>query len=306
VLRNCSLVCRAWVPRSHARLYEIISLRTPQAALDLCTKAVEDQSIFDDTGYYDMRLCPCWDEFAAKAERYPHLIQHVRVLCIRMSSLKSQGSLDAWVSSLPLKLASLELPNLTWLQFFHGHLRPPTMFFLMLRQLSQITRLTLDKVVFQSVGDLRRMLCSLHNLKELDISALVWTNFNSELTPDEFDRLGEPIRITAPIRSRLRTLSMEYRELEDTPKVMDPRTFVFHIWLITSGIISELQSLTLRDGLLGPRFRLYSFMVRACGSTLHSLQLSIEDQESATEGQLGSLIADFSLSKLIYLQLRRY
>ncbi|RPD61349.1 hypothetical protein L227DRAFT_652628 [Lentinus tigrinus ALCF2SS1-6] len=154
-LAMCALVCRAWLPRSRARLFEVICIRN-QHSYDMLVERV------------------VWSETMSK------YLPSVNSLYLEDDSEHSLSSaarlfLIEFTGKLP-GLRELYVNHLDW-----THQQPCVKWPLLLSQFRTITYLRLDDCRFSSFNDVRRLLTALPLLSTLQISLLRWPMVSQEL-----------------------------------------------------------------------------------------------------------------------------
>ena len=158
----------------------------------------------------------------------PRLKDGVEVICVNGQDL-TQPKLHL----APLKIPLL-LPNIPSLSLMEGSLYLPPVFDVCMRRFTSLVELSLAGIIFHSPNDLRRTTESLRWLKSLAILVPEW----QRLAPNAVPRAG-PFP-----RSRVRLRHIEI--MANANWILDPRTIHYLDWISSSGVISEVEQISLR------------------------------------------------------------
>ncbi|RPD75678.1 hypothetical protein L226DRAFT_51599 [Lentinus tigrinus ALCF2SS1-7] len=180
-LAMCALVCRTWLPRSRAKLFETIYIGNQRRYNLLVERVLHSETM----------------------SRY---LASVNVLCIYedkrhnqfLSSIGGRPFLVEFAGKLP-GLRQLIVSGIDW-----THQRPSVRWHLPLSQFRTITTLRLENSIFSSFNDVRRILTALPLLSNLSTSCLTWHTVSQAL---HLQMTPHPVRTYWP---ELHTLSIYY------------------------------------------------------------------------------------------------
>lgn len=184
-LMTCALTCKAWLPRSRARLYSAVVIRRQFQLIQ-----------FSRSLAYRPLLSPLVKEFIVLWKR------------------GWQKSTLQCLISFPDQLAC-RLPNLRQLKIFSTLTASPLSFygphfFLSIGEFRSMTTLVLSTIVFQSFSNFGRLLLALPTITSLDCYRLQWKRLGAD--PFRFRRRDEPMS--------LRSLVVEGMEITDLSRLL--------------------------------------------------------------------------------------
>lgn len=179
-LMTCALTCKAWLPRSRARLYSAVVIRRQFQLIQ-----------FSRSLAYRPLLSPLVKEFIVLWKR------------------GWQKSTLQCLISFPDQLAC-RLPNLRQLKIFSTLTASPLSFygphfFLSIGEFRSMTTLVLSTIVFQSFSNFGRLLLALPTITSLDCYRLQWKRLGAD--PFRFRRRDEPMSLRSLVVC-LRLLAM--------------------------------------------------------------------------------------------------
>lgn len=234
-LRACSLTCRAWTPRSQFHIYRIVGIS--------CS-ACDNLNV---------------ESFVSLLDRHGALRTYITAV-IGKAGLDDNPTLHI----LPLKLPRL-LTHLRHLRLANGIFYPPpgAVFDVSMRQFSTVAELSLDRVTFHSVHDMRRIVSALRSLSKLELWFPSW-------------RTTPPTVVSSPSRSRMPARLVKLCIHADSDWMWDYRSVYFVEWLANSGALTSLRQLNLGGMMIcnEAMFRVVEIVLRVAKESLKYLGLS--------------------------------
>lgn len=233
-LAACSLTCRDWKPRAQAHLFRVVSLAGAQR---------------DDHNT---------SSFLYLLTQHPALGPFIRTFTVH--DTPSPPSKSPTLHIAPFQLLGA-LPQLERLRFLDGTFYPPPRipFDTCMRRSSSIVSLWIEKVVFYSVNDLRRVINACMNMKAVRLMRCVWR--------------GNPKATVSGLRLPTSVRLKEVIIFGEAQWVKEPRTTNFLQWLVHSGALASTEYLHLPRFIAGADSMLAASQsaIHTCRNTLTTL-----------------------------------
>ena len=198
-LKACALTCKAWTARSQWHLFHF---------LEVVCSSTSSQSLAN---------------FYALLDKHKTLVHKVEALRVQAGD-RTMPTIHTISARLPQLLHNIKALTLS-----RGVLSPPPspFFFAAMRQFRRVTKLTLWKMTFQSVHDLRHTICSLPALQVLNIFWPTWLKPHTSALPGVY-----PL---TKIQLQIVEVSAEAKWMQDS------RSIYFMKWLVKSGITASVK-----------------------------------------------------------------